>query len=87
MNPKDGFDFNEILRSFLDQIRRWGQELRRELPLPLAWRPFTVVFVQQKDYYSFQNGKINSTREVGFHLSLKLKKRCIVGKKRATEVS
>ena len=28
-----------------------------------------------------------STREVGFHLSLKLKKRCIVGKKRATEVS
>ena len=31
--------------------------------------------------------KINSTREVGFHLCLKLKKRCIVGKKRATEVS
>ena len=39
------------------------------------------------NYYSFQNEKINSTREVGFHLSLKLKKRCIVGKKRATEVS
>ena len=31
--------------------------------------------------------KINSTRKVGFHLCLKLKKRCIVGKKRATEVS
>ena len=30
--------------------------------------------------------KINSTREVGFDLCLKLKKRCIVGKKRATEV-
>ena len=28
VNPKDGFDFNEILWSFLDQSRRWGQELR-----------------------------------------------------------
>ena len=55
--------------------------------LPLSWRTFTVVFVQQKGYYSFQNEKTNSTREVGFHLCLKLKKRCIVGKKRATEVS
>ena len=27
MNLKDGFDFNEILWSFLDQSRRWGQEL------------------------------------------------------------
>ena len=27
MNPKDGFNFNEILWSFLDQSRRWGQEL------------------------------------------------------------
>ena len=57
-------------------------------PLPLAWRSFTVCFVLQKGYYSFQNEKKkNSTREVGFHLSLKLKKRCIVGKKIATEVS
>ena len=40
-----------------------------------------------ENYYSFQNEKNNSTREVGFHLSLKLKKRCIVGNKRATEVS
>ena len=28
VNPKDGFDFNEILWSFLDQSRRWGQKLR-----------------------------------------------------------
>ena len=35
MNPKDGFDFNEILWSFLDQSRRWGQELR-------TWLPFNV---------------------------------------------
>ena len=28
VNPKDGFDFNELLWSFLDQSRRWGQELR-----------------------------------------------------------
>ena len=28
VNPKDGFDFNEILWSFLDQSRRWGQELQ-----------------------------------------------------------
>ena len=38
-------------------------------PLPLAWRPFTVVFVQQKGYYYFQNRIINSTREVAFRLS------------------
>ena len=25
---KDGFDFNEILWSFLDQSRKWGQELQ-----------------------------------------------------------
>ena len=31
--------------------------------------------------------KMNSTREVGFHLCLKLKKICIVGKKKAMEVS
>ena len=36
---------------------------------------------------AYKMKKINSTREVGFHLCLKLKKRCIVGKKRATEVS
>ena len=36
VNPKDGFDFNEILWSFLDQSRRWGQELR-------TWSPFTVI--------------------------------------------
>ena len=28
VNPKDGFDFNEIVWSFLDQSRRCGQELR-----------------------------------------------------------
>ena len=87
VNPKDGFDFNEILWSFLDQSRSGAKNYERDHPLPLAWRPFTVVFLQRKGYYSFQNGKINSTREAGFHLSLELKKRCIVGKKRATEVS
>ena len=28
VNPKDGYDFNEILWSFLDQSRKWGQELQ-----------------------------------------------------------
>ena len=28
VNPKDGFDFNEILWSFLDLSRRWDQELQ-----------------------------------------------------------
>ena len=27
VNPKDEFDFNEILWSFLDQSRRWGQDI------------------------------------------------------------
>ena len=72
---------------FLIKAEGVAKNNERDHTLPLAWRPFTVVFVQQKGYYSFRNGKINSTREVGFHLSLKLKKRCIIGKKRATEVS
>ena len=33
MNPKDRFDFNEILWSFLDQSRKWGHELRTLLGL------------------------------------------------------
>ena len=64
-----------------------AKNYKRDNPLPLAWRSFTVAFVQQKGYYSFQNEIEKSTREVGFHLFHKLKKRCIVGKKRATEVS
>ena len=28
VNLKDGFDFNEILWSFLDKSRRWGLELQ-----------------------------------------------------------
>ena len=50
MNPKDGFDFNEILWSFLDQSRSGAKKYERDHPLPLAWRPFTVVFVQLKGY-------------------------------------
>ena len=72
---------------FLIKAEGGAKNYEREHPLPLASRPFTVVFLQRKGYYSSQNGKINSTREVGFHLSLELKKRCIVGKERATEVS
>ena len=70
-------------------IKREGgaKNYERDHPLPLARRLFTVVFVQQKGYYSFQNEKINSTREVGFHLSLKLKKKCIVGNKRGELVT
>ena len=72
---------------FLIKAEGGAKNYKCDYPLLLAWRSFTVAFVQRKGYYSFQNEKINSTREVGFHLSLKLKKRCNVGKKRATEVS
>ena len=37
-------------------------------------RAFRCVKTRVGDYYSFQNEKYISTREVGFHLSLKLKK-------------
>ena len=72
---------------FLIKAEGGAKNYKRDPPLPLAWRSFTVAFVQQKGNYSFQNGKINSTREVRFHLSLKQKKACIVGKKRGTEAS
>ena len=74
-------------RHFLIKVEGGAKNYKRDHPLPLTWRSFTVEFVQQKGYYSFQKKKKNSTREVGFHLSFKLKKRCIVGKKRAAEVS
>ena len=73
--------------NFLIKAEGGAKNYKCDHSLPLAWRSFTIAFVQFKGYYSFQNEKKNSTREVGFHLSLKLKKRCIVGKKRADEVS
>ena len=72
---------------FLIKAEGGAKNYKHEHPLPLAWRSFTIAFVQQKGYYSFQKKKKKYTREVGFNLSIKLKKRCIVGKKRATEVS
>ena len=72
---------------FLIKAEGGAKNYERVHPLPLARRPFTVVFAERKGYYGFQNEKIYSTRELGFRLCLKLKKRCIVGKKRATEVS
>ena len=82
MNPKEGFDFN-VCGHFLIKVEGGAKNYKRELPLPILYRRIRAA----KGYYSFQNEKKNSTREVGFHLPLKLKKRCIVGKKRATEVS
>ena len=73
---------------FLIKAEGGAKNYKRDHPLPLSWRPFTVVFLQRKGFTIASKMKIiNSTREVGFHLCLKLKKRCIVGKKRATEVS
>ena len=48
VNPKDEFDFNEILWSFLDFLIKaegGAKNYERDHPLPLAWRPFTVVFL------------------------------------------
>ena len=50
MNPKDGFDFNEICGHFLIKAEGGAKNYESEHPLPLAWRPFTVVFVQRKGY-------------------------------------
>ena len=72
---------------FLIKAEGGADNCKRDHRLLLARRFFTVILAQRKGYNSFQNEKKISTREVGFHLSLKLKKRCIVAKKRATEVS
>ena len=48
VNPKEGFDFNEILWSFLDQSRTGAKNYKCDHPLPLSRLPFTVIFVQQK---------------------------------------
>ena len=52
MNPKDVFDFNEILWPFLDH---GAKNYKRDYSLPLAWRSFTIAFAQRKCYCSFQN--------------------------------
>ena len=85
MNPKDGIRY---CGHFMINAEGYNvyKNYKRDHRLPLAWRSFTFAFVQRKDYIASKMKK-KSTREVGFHLSLKLKKRCIVGKKRATEVS
>ena len=66
----------------------------QSLPIISLHKDFCLSIISQKKVKKIKllniaskMKKKSSTREVGFHLSLKLKKRCIVGKKRATEVS
>ena len=42
---------------FLIKVEGGANYYKRDLPLPLAWRSFTVELVQRKGYYSFQNEK------------------------------
>ena len=37
---------------FLIKAEGGAKNYEREHPLPLAWRPFTVVFLQRKGYMS-----------------------------------
>ena len=39
MNPKDGFDFNEILWSFLIKVEGGAKNYKREHPLPYPGDP------------------------------------------------
>ena len=57
VNSKDEFDFNEIMCHFLIKAEGRAKNYKRDHRLPLAWRFFTVAFVQRKGYYSFQNEK------------------------------
>ena len=50
MNRKDGFDFNGYCGHFLIKAEGGAKNYKRDHPLPLSWRPFTVVFVQRKGY-------------------------------------
>ena len=47
MNPKDGFDFNENCGHFLIKAEGGAKNYKRDHPLPLSWRSFTVTFVQR----------------------------------------
>ena len=51
MNPKDGFDFNEILCSFLDLSGRWGQELQTRSPFTVSLAIFYCRFLAAKGIY------------------------------------
>ena len=42
---------------FLIKVEGGAKNYNRDHPLPLAWRSFTVEFLQRKGYYSFQNEK------------------------------
>ena len=65
---------------FLIKAEGGAKNYKCEHPLP-------SLSCSEKGYYSFNIEKNNSTGEVGFNFSLKLKNICMVGKKRATEVS
>ena len=71
---------------FLIKAEGGAKNYKREHPLPSPGDPLPS-FSCERVAIASKMKKINSTSEVGFHLCLKLKKRCIVGKKRATEVS
>ena len=43
---------------FLIKAEGGAKNYKRDHSLPLAWQSFTVAFVQQKGYYSFQNEKM-----------------------------
>ena len=71
---------------FLIKAEGGAKNYKRDHPLPGDPLP-SLSSSERVTIASKMKKKKKSTRELGFHLSLKLKKRCIVGKKRATEVS
>ena len=54
MNPKDGFDFNEMLWSFLDQSRRWGQEIRTLSPFTVSLATLYRLFLDAKGLHAYR---------------------------------
>ena len=50
MNPKTDLTLMRYCGHFLIKAEGGAKNYKRDHPLPLSWRPFTVVFVQRKGY-------------------------------------
>ena len=54
VNPKTDLTLMRYCGHFLIKAEGGAKNYERDHPLPLAWRPFTVVFLQRKGYISYR---------------------------------
>ena len=57
---------------FLNKAEGGAKNYERDHPLPLAWRPFSVVFLQRKGYLASERSERDTHRGNAIEISLYL---------------